>query len=119
MMTSADTVPSSPHSVHSTSLAMLLEQLGSALLVTTYQAGKLVVARERDGVINTHFHNLPAPMGLALSGGRLAVGTISDVREFHDVPAVAAKIEPAGSRDACFLPRCDHVTGNILVPKQA
>jgi len=115
----AAAVPSQLRSVHSTSLATLLVQLGSALLVTTYQAGKLVVARERDGVVNTHFRNLPAPMGLALSGGRLAVGTTSDVREFHDVPAVAAKIEPAGSHDACFLPRRNHVTGNILVHEMA
>ncbi len=112
-------VPSPLRSVHSTSLGVLLEQLGCALLVTTYQAGKLVIARERDGVVNTHFRNLPAPMGLALSDGRLAVGTTSDVREFHDVPAVAAKIKAAGSHDACFLPRRTHVTGNILVHEMA
>jgi uncharacterized protein (TIGR03032 family) len=58
-------------------------------------------------------------MGLAHCGGRLAIGTRSDVREFHDVPAVAAKIEPADSHDACFLPRRKHVTGNILVHEMA
>ena len=112
-------VPSPLRSVHSTSLAAILEQLGSALLVTTYQAGKLVIARPSGGVVNTHFRDFAAPMGLALDGGRLALGTSTEIREFHDVPAVAAKLDPAGSHDACFLPRRSHVTGNILVHEMA
>jgi len=36
-------------------LGPLLEQLDLALLVSTYQAGKLVVLRSDAGVINTHF----------------------------------------------------------------
>ncbi len=84
-------------SVHSTSLAALMRQLDSALMVTTYQAGKLVIARPAaDGVVNTHFRDFPAPMGLALDGGQLAIGTTIEIREFHDVPAVAAKLEPPG-----------------------
>ena len=115
-----DGVLTSPlRSVHSTSLGVILEQLVSALLVTIYQAGKLVIARARGGVVNTHFRDFPAPTGLALAGGRLAVGTTSDVREFHDVPAVAAKLEPFGKHDACFLPRRRHVTGNILIHEMA
>ena len=113
---SAPAPPESPlRSVHSTSLRSILEGLRSALLVTTYQAGKLVIARPSDGVVNTHFRDFAAPMGLALDGGRLAIGTTTEVREFHDVPAVAAKLEPAGTHDACFLPRKAHATGNILV----
>jgi len=117
---SADEQATSPlRSGHSTSLGTILEQLGSALLITTYQAGKLVIARAGGGVVNTHFRDFPAPMGLALAGGRLAIGTTADVREFHDVPAVAAKLDPPESHDACFLPRRAHVTGNILVHELA
>ena len=64
-----------------------------------------MIARSSGGAVNTHFRNFPAPMGLALDGGRLALGTATEVREFHDGPAVAAKLEPAGMHDACFLPR--------------
>ncbi len=60
-------------SVHTTNFPELLRQLGASLLVTTYQAGKLVVLREDDGVLNTHFRNLNKPMGIARDGGRLSV----------------------------------------------
>jgi hypothetical protein len=74
----------------------LLEQLGIALLVTTYQAGKLVVLRADGGVLNTHFRNFAKPMGLACEGERLALGTALEIWELHNVPAVARKLEPAG-----------------------
>ncbi|MCU0702583.1 MAG: TIGR03032 family protein [Fimbriiglobus sp.] len=112
---SADIPPAeSPlESVFTTSLPDLLSQLGVSLLVTTYQAGKLVVLRAQGSKLNTHFRDLPAPMGLAVNGGRLAIGTKSAVWEFHNQPAAAAKINPPGSHDACYLPRAMHVTGDI------
>jgi uncharacterized protein (TIGR03032 family) len=90
-----------------------LRRLGASLLVTTYQAGKLVLVRDEGDHLNTHFRGFQAPMGLALEGGRLAVGTTIQVWEYADVPAVAARLEPRGCHDACFLPRASHVTGNI------
>src|SRR5262249_44800067 len=47
--------------------------------------------------------------------GRLAVGTKMHIWEFHDQPAVARHLEPAGRHDACFLPRHAQVTGQIAV----
>jgi hypothetical protein len=53
--------PAPLRSVHTTSLPQILNQLGSSLAVTTYQAGKLVLLRpelrekEKDLVLNTHF----------------------------------------------------------------
>jgi uncharacterized protein (TIGR03032 family) len=105
--------PEPLRAVHSANFPGLLRQLGASLLVTTYQAGKLVLVRDEGDRLNTHFRNLHAPMGLALDGGRLAVGTAIQVWEYADVPAVAARLEPAGRHDACFLPRASHVTGNI------
>ena len=99
--------------VHTTNFPGLLRQLGASLLVTTYQAGKLVMVRDEGDHLNTHFRTFQAPMGLALDGSRLAVGTTIQVWEFVDVPAVTAKLEPPGRHDACFLPRGSHVTGNI------
>jgi uncharacterized protein (TIGR03032 family) len=90
-----------------------LRQLGASLLVTTYQGGKLVLVRDQGDHLNTHFRAFQAPMGLALDGGRLAIGTTMQVWEYVDVPAVAAKLDPPGKHDACFLPRASHVTGNI------
>jgi uncharacterized protein (TIGR03032 family) len=105
-------------SVHTTNLPGILDQLGMSLLVTTYQAGKLVVVRrdaENPDLINTHFRNFNKPMGLAVGKERLAIGTAQEIVEFRNVPAVAARLEPAGKHDACFLPRSLHVTGDIQI----
>jgi uncharacterized protein (TIGR03032 family) len=112
--------PSPPlRSVHTTSFADILQHYGISMLVTTYQAGKLVVLRADRGILNTHFRGFPKPMGLAVQGNRLAIGTALEIWEFHNVPAVAAKLEPAGKHDACFLPRSGHATGEVLIHEMA
>jgi uncharacterized protein (TIGR03032 family) len=105
--------PEPLRAVHTTNFPALLRRLGASLLVTTYQAGKLVMVRDEGEHLNTHFRAFQAPMGLALDGGRLAVGTKIQVWEYVDVPAVTAKLDPPGKHDACFLPRASHVTGDI------
>lgn len=116
---SADAGPSPLRSVHTTNFPAILDQLQSSLLVTTYQAGKLVVVRSDAGVINTHFRAFNKPMGMALGKGRLAIGTAVDVWEFRNVPAVAVKLDPPGKHDACYLPRSAHVTGDIQIHEMA
>jgi uncharacterized protein (TIGR03032 family) len=105
--------PALLRAVHTTNFPGLLRRLGASLLMTTYQAGKLVMVRAEGDQLNTHFRGFQAPMGLALEGDRLAVGTTIQVWEFVDVPAVTAKLDPPGRHDAFFLPRASHVTGNI------
>jgi len=97
----------------------MLDQLGISLLVSTYQAGKLVVLRSEHGRLNTHFRGFSQPMGLAVERNRIAIGTALEIWEFHDVPAVARRLAPEGRHDACFLPRAAHVTGNIFVHEMA
>lgn len=106
-------------SVHTRSFVDLLQKLGCSVLVTTYQAGKLAIVREKDGVINTHFQVYRRPMGLAHEGGRLALGTATTVEEFRNMADVAAKLEPAGRHDAAYLPRNSHITGNIDIHEMA
>ncbi len=116
------TEPASPaplRSVHTSNLPELLRHFGISLLVTTYQAGRLVILRADGDALNTHFRVFPKPMGLAVQGDRLAVGMAVDVWEFHNVPAVARKLEPPGKHDACFLPRLAHVTGDVQVHEMA
>ena len=65
-MTATDAPPPTPEppplrSVHTTNFGPLLGELGLPILVTTYQAGKLVVLRRDDqGTLNTHFSS-PQP----------------------------------------------------------
>jgi uncharacterized protein (TIGR03032 family) len=115
----ADDAPSPLRSVHTTNFPAILDELGSSLLVTTYQAGNLVVVRSDGGVINTHFRAFNKPMGMAVGPSRLAIGTAVDVAEFRNVPAVGAKLDPPGKHDACFLPRSTHVTGDIQIHEMA
>jgi uncharacterized protein (TIGR03032 family) len=89
----ADDVPL--RSVHTSNFPQLLSEAASSVLVTTYQAGKLVILRNDGGVLNTHFRSFPKPMGLAVTGGRLAVGTSAEIWEFHNVPAVCRRLDAA------------------------
>src|SRR5437879_11670424 len=86
--------PGPLRAVHTPSFPELLRQLGASLLVTTYQAGKLVMVRDEGDHLNAHFRSFPAPMGMALDGDRLAIGTRTQVWEFVNVPAVAARLDP-------------------------
>jgi uncharacterized protein (TIGR03032 family) len=106
---------------HTPNFPALLRRLGASLLVTTYQAGKLVMVRDEGDHLNTHYRAFQSPMGLALAdgGARLALGTTLQVWEFRDVPSVARRLEPADRHDACYLPRRSHVTGNVLIHEMA
>jgi uncharacterized protein (TIGR03032 family) len=107
--------PAPLSSVHTTTLPALLDQLRISVLITTYQAGKLIAVRADGDTANTHFRAFDTPMGLAHDRGRLAIGTRSGVWEFHNQPAVATKLDPPGKHDACFLPRTLNMTGQIAV----
>ena len=102
-------------SVYTQSFPEFLNRLGSSMLVSTYQTGKLICARHDGGQLNTHFRNFSRPMGLAVAPGRIAVGTRAEVLDYRDFPAVAPKVEPRGKHDACFLPRNKHFTGDIRI----
>ena len=51
--------PAPLRAVHTTNFPALLRQLGASLLVTTYQAGKLVMVRDA----GDHLERLPGPDG--------------------------------------------------------
>jgi uncharacterized protein (TIGR03032 family) len=97
----------------------LLDQLGISLLITTYHTNKVVFLRTSGGVLNAHFRDLGAPMGVALHGDRLAVGGPFSIWEFHNMPQVARRVEPVGRHDACFVPRLQHITGNVSIHELA
>jgi uncharacterized protein (TIGR03032 family) len=108
--------------VHTNTFAQILQQFQVSLAVTTYQAGKLVLLRPEmqtgSPVVNTHFRNFRKPMGFAFERGRFAVGTTSEIWEFHDIPAVARKLDASQSAapcDAVFLPRRCNFTGDVQI----
>ncbi|MEP6880406.1 MAG: TIGR03032 family protein [Dokdonella sp.] len=106
-------------SAHSKNFPDLLRTLGGCLLVSTYQAGKLVILRADGPSINTHFRQFTQPMGLAVDGERLALGTLMEIIEFRNMPAVAKRLQDPVRHDAVYLTRRTHVTGAIDIHEMA
>jgi uncharacterized protein (TIGR03032 family) len=94
-------------------LPPLLSQLGISLLVSTYQAGKVVAVGVAQGELTLSYHNFERAMGLAVKPDGLAVGARAQVWFLRSSPDLAGQIEPAGRHDACFLTRSAHFTGEI------
>jgi uncharacterized protein (TIGR03032 family) len=115
----AKEAPPPLRSVHTSNFSPILQELGVSVLVTTYQAGKLVMLRPDGERLNTHFRGFSKPMGLAVDGDRLAIGTSVEISEYHNLPAVARRLEPAGRHDACFLPRSSVCTGDVQIHEMA
>ncbi len=94
-------------------LPALLGQLGVSLLISTYQAGKVVAVGVAQGNLTLTYHNFERAMGLAVKPDCIAVGARAQVWFLQSNPDLAAQIEPAGHHDACFLTRSAHFTGEI------
>ena len=108
-------------SVHTSNLPDILRQLNCSLVVTTYQAGRVILVRHEEiggdagpaKTLNTHFRLFDRPMGVCEIDGRLSIGGTNTVWEYRNVPGVARKLDPPGKHDACYVPRSIHFTGNI------
>jgi uncharacterized protein (TIGR03032 family) len=110
--------PASPqavafHYVQSDNFAALLAQLGASLVVSTYQANKLLVARVQGAGLSMLVRTFERPMGLAVDAKRLTIGTRNQIWTLRNAPDIAPQVEPAGTHDACYVPRSSHVTGDI------
>jgi uncharacterized protein (TIGR03032 family) len=95
------------------SLPPLLSQLGVSLLVSTYQAGKVVAVGVSQGELTLSYHNFERVMGLAVNPDTIAVAARAQVWFLQAAPELASRVEPAGRHDACFLTRSSHFTGEI------
>jgi uncharacterized protein (TIGR03032 family) len=91
----------------------LLNQLGVSLLVSTYQAGKVVAVGVAQGDLTLSYHNFERAMGLAVKPDGIAVGARAQVWFLRSAPDLAAQVAPAGRHDACFLTRSSHFTGEV------
>jgi uncharacterized protein (TIGR03032 family) len=115
--------PPAPDEFHYTqdeSFVAVLQQIGASLLITTYQANKLLVARVAGAGLSMLVRTFDRPMGLAVNGcDRIALGCRDQIWEFRSAPAIAPLVEPAGQHDACFIPRTSHVTGDMCVHELA
>ena len=88
----------------------ILTHIRASVLVTTYQAGKLLVLGAKDGKLQISFLDYDQPMGLAVSREMIAIGTR---KQMHFL--VPAHETQAGQNDydGCFVPRSSFYTGSI------
>jgi uncharacterized protein (TIGR03032 family) len=107
------------HYTQTDSFVALLYELHASLLVSTYQANKLLAVRAQGQGLSTLVRTFDKPMGMAVDGKRLALGTRKEVWQLRNAPDIAPRVEPAGVHDACYLPRSSHVTGDIGIHELA
>jgi uncharacterized protein (TIGR03032 family) len=104
---------------HTDGLPGLLSRLGLSVLISTYQTGHLVVIAARQGRLVATFHQFERAMGIAVKPGAIAVCTRREVWFARSAPDIAAKLQPRGHYDACFLARTTHFTGDIRAHESA
>lgn len=99
-----------------------LASTGASLAVTTYQSGKILMfgTKPQGGGLAIFERNLERPMGLALSGRRLAVATLNQIITFVDAAedhsgrnGGAGNPAAAEAFDAVFIPQLAHYTGDL------
>ena len=91
----------------------ILAGLGASLLVSTYQAGKVVAIGAGEQGLSLSYHNFERAMGVAVRPGRIAVGSRAQVWFLEAAPNLVPRLGPPGRHDACFLTRSSRYTGEI------
>ena len=94
-------------------VAELLTELKASIVISTYQAGKLIFIGSKN---NTSLYQVPIsfkkPMGIALLDNKMAVATLDEIQIFSASKALA-KLYPnnPGKYDKLFLPRATYYCG--------
>ncbi|MCB1877448.1 MAG: TIGR03032 family protein [Chromatiales bacterium] len=99
----------------SVGLAALLKTLGISLMLTSYQANRVILVRSDGEELHVGLKKFPRPMGLATHAERVVLGIHAQIVDFRRFDQVNEDLEPAGRVDACFVPRATHITGMINV----
>jgi uncharacterized protein (TIGR03032 family) len=106
-------------SQQSSKLGEILSDLGISLVISTYQAGKLILARSEGESVNTHFRDCRKPMGVAVLGEQMAVGALGEILFYQNVPSNVPKLAQPEKHDACYMQRYSHITGDIDIHEMA
>ena len=88
-----------------------------SLLVSTYQAGKLLAIGWTGQQVSLNARNFDHAMGFDIRGDRLALATATQIQSFANAPLLAADFTPKtpGRYDALYLQRASHFTGPLFV----
>jgi len=95
-------------------LAELLAELGCSLVLSTYQAGKVIIfSAGPQGLVQLP-RNFNKPMGLAVDAQRMAIAMRDEVVVLANAPALAESYAAGGNRyDGLFVPRAVYFCGEL------
>ena len=99
-------------SIYSGVFPYIINKLGISLVISTYQANKLINLHSQENEIRLEFCSFANPMGVATYEDRLTVGVRGGVWELRNL---ASQSESAEKHDACYVPFNYRVTGGIHV----
>lgn len=99
---------------HTPGIPALLAELNCSLVISTYQAGKVILLSAYGGGLVQLPRNFNKPMGLAAAGLRLAVATRDELVILVNDPKLSPGYPPApGKYDALFAPRAVYFCGEL------
>lgn len=93
----------------------LLLKLNMSLVISTYQAGKVVIISPKNNEYLVQLpRTFPKAMGVTLAGRKMAIATKDEVIVLANSPELAHHYpkNPA-TYDGLFMPRCTYYTGQI------
>jgi uncharacterized protein (TIGR03032 family) len=99
---------------HSTGLPVLLERLEHSVLLSTYQAGRMVSIGSHQGQLRLGFSRFDQAMGLARTPTGIAVGSRDAIWTLPASREIAPRIQPEVEHDIAFLARSAHHTGLLM-----
>ena len=99
---------------YSKSLPLLIEQLQLSIVLSTYQAGRLVTVGSQAGDLQVGFTQMPQAMGLTRTATGLAVCSKDQVWSFEANQEIAGSIQAEASHDIAFLARSCHLSGPVM-----
>ena len=102
-------------SIYSRNMAKLLKSFNISLMVSSYQAQRVFFVRTDGKEVNTNFIPFKRPMGIAIHGDTITLGTFDRVIKFVRNDGVISHLDDKDKLDACFTPSAIHITGMINI----
>ena len=88
---------------YSSVLPEILAHLNVSLMISTYEAGKVLVIGVHELKLKISFLDFHQPMGIAVRSDRIAIGSKSEIRFMRACHAAASTVVPRDSFDGCYV----------------
>jgi uncharacterized protein (TIGR03032 family) len=100
-------------------LPELLFKAKASLVFSAYNSGLVGTVRAKGNSIDTSYINMPKPMGMALSDGKLAISTLDAIRGYRQHNQLARRFAGEQAPDTVFMAQHNVITGQLAVHDMA